>query len=271
MQPRIIVIGYTNKDINITPIKTTTLPGGAAYFTAIAASLLTSSVGLVTRIGTDFDASFLMKRVNPDGIKIIKNKHTAKSIQTYHSATDFTDRDISLEWGVAPDICPGDIPSAWFATAEYVHIGTMPPKQQATFIPYIRNHMPQAIISIDSDKYLLSEKHNISLVSKNFLASDIIFVSRKEYEILEPIVLKHPYAVVKVDADGAKILKYGHEIYSCKANRVIPVDVTGAGDILAGSYIASLSIGKSEEESLQMSVDLATQSIVQEGVMHLFR
>lgn len=269
-QPDFLIIGYTNIDINITPTKQNTMPGGAAYFAAISASLISPSVGLVTRVGSDFDLTFLQSRINPLGIHIIANKPSARTTLTYYSNTDLTLRDITVEWNVAADICPEDIPNQWFKNVKYVHIGTMPPTQQAKFIPFIRSNMPQAMISIDTDSYLLSNQSNIALISDNFVSSDIIFVNRKEYKVLIETINTHPFVIFKADKEGAKIIKKGKEVVHVKTKPVEPVDVTGAGDILAGIFIASLSLGKTEQESLQTSVDLATKSITEEGVMHLF-
>jgi sugar/nucleoside kinase (ribokinase family) len=269
-QPELIVIGYTNIDVNITPSTRTILPGGAAYFVSIAASLATQPVGLVTRIGLDFDTSFLMTRVLRDGIHIITDKKTARSTQTYHSDSDLTQRDISLEWGVAPDICTDDIPATWLSSAKHIHIGTMPPKQQQPFLLYIRKHAPQTTISIDTDIFLLSDSENKKIVEHNFEQADIIFVNRKEYAALIDTVNNHPYAIVKEDKDGAKIIKRGNTVVSISNPSVNPVDVTGAGDILAGIFLGNRTNGVDEKASLQSAVNMATQSITKEGVMHLF-
>ncbi|MCX8008760.1 MAG: carbohydrate kinase family protein [Patescibacteria group bacterium] len=270
MTPSFIVIGYTNIDVNVTPSKTTVLPGGAGYFAALGGSLATSSVGLVTRIGEDFDDTFLRSRLHGEGIHKILNKKTARSIQTYHSDTDLTQRDISLDWGVAPDLCPEDIPVSWFGSAHFVHIGTMPPDQQYAFIPFVRKNMPNAILSIDSDSYLFSNTEMLDLIKRNFNVCDIVFMNRTEYGILKTLAQNHPFVVVKQDKDGAFILHKGTVSCLIKAKAVTPKDVTGAGDILAGVFLGCLSMGFSEEESLQKAVDIATNSITADGIDHLF-
>ncbi len=269
-RPSLLIIGYTNIDINITPTKTTTLPGGAGYFAALAASLITQPIGFVTRIGTDFDPSLLLSRILPDGIHIIPDKPTARSIQRYHSDTDLTQRDISLKWGVAPDLCPEDIPREWTDSIQYIHIGTMHPDQQARFLSWIRSHMPKTTISIDTDHYLFSFPGYLEKIQENFRSADIIFLNRNEYAELRNITDTHPFSIVKQDKDGANILHYGKETYRVQAETVEPVDVTGAGDVLAGVFLASLSKGIPEADALKIAVSFATQSITQEGILHLF-
>jgi len=268
--PELIVVGYTNIDINVTPSKKSIHPGGAAYFVAVASSLVLQPVGLVTRIGTDFDTTFLFQRVLTEGVHIIQDKPTAKSTQIYRSDTDLTDRDITLDWGVAPEVCPDDIPKQWLSHAKYIHIGTMPPKQQAPFLPYLRKHAPQAKISIDSDIFLLSDPQNVKTVTENFGNADIIFVNRREYEVLKDVVDIHPFVIFKKDKDGAVFLKKGTVVTETHAASINPVDVTGAGDILAGTFLAHLTHGDDVQTSLKEATIIATISVTKEGIEHLF-
>lgn len=269
--PKLIFIGYTNIDINITPKGQTTLPGGAAYFAAIAASRITRPIGLVTRIGTDFDPQFLLTRVLPEGIHIIADKPTAKSTQVYHSATDLTDRDISLDWGVAPDIHPLDIPNHWLSFAKILHIATMPPFQQKVFLDYLKIHAPQAKISIDTDIFLLKNPTSKKEVETNFRKADVIFANRREYESLRKIIDQAPEAIIKLDQEGARLLRHGKIIATAHTKRVEPMDSTGAGDIFAGTFLACRLQGETDEKCLGKAVEIATQSVTKYGVAHLFQ
>lgn len=269
-QPKLIFIGYTNIDINISPKGKTTLPGGAAYFAAIAASRVLQPIGLVTRIGNDFDPTFLLTRVLPEGIHVIPDKTTARSVQTYHSDSDLTNRDISLDWGVAPGLNPSDIPPAWLASAQIIHIATMPPLQQKTFLKYLKQHAPQAKISIDTDIFLLNNPASKKKVILNFQMADVVFANRREYESLKEIIDQKPEAIVKLDQDGARLLRHGKESIKVAAKKVEIVDPTGAGDILAGTFLACRLLGKSDKQSLSRATQTATDSATQSGVMHLF-
>lgn len=269
--PKLVVIGFTNIDVNITPSKETILPGGAAFFVAIAASLYLKNVGLVTRVGNDFDPDFLLKRVLKGGVKLIADKPTARSTQTYHSDTDLTQRSITLVGGVAQDLNPGDIPTGWLEHAEYIHIGTMPPAQQASFLKHVLLHrQPRAIISIDTDQFFFDQPTLIPIIENNFKQADLIFTNRVEYQHLKQIVDTHPWAVVKQDKGGAYILQEGKKVAEAAAPRVEAVDVTGAGDIFAGTFLAETIQGNGLQKSLESAVDQASKSVTAEGVMHLF-
>ncbi len=269
--PKLIFIGYTNIDINITPKGQTTLPGGAAYFAAIAASRILQPIGLVTRIGTDFDPKFLLTRVLAEGVHIISDKPTARSTQIYHSITDLTNRDITLDWGVAPDLNPLDIPNHWLKTAEIIHIATMPPLQQKKFLDYVKIHAPQVKISIDTDIFLLKNPSSKKKVEYNFKQANIVFANRKEYESLKITIDQVPEAIIKLDQEGAYLLQYGKIVMSVPAQNVEPIDPTGAGDIFAGTFLACRLQGKTDRQCLEQAVESATYSITKPGVMHLFQ
>ncbi len=269
--PQLVVIGYTNIDINITPLSKTVLPGGGAYFAAIAASRIIKPVGLVTRIGKDYEAEFLLSRVIPDGVKIIPEKLTARSTQIYHSEKDLTDRDIQLEWGVAPDINPQDFPREWLEKAEIVHISTMPPAQQTEFIRFLRKHAPQTKISLDTDHFFFEDKNLFEQIKENFSKVDIAFANRHEYLALKETIDQLPEAIVKFDKDGADYLQHGKKIFHIPTQAVEVKDATGAGDMLAGTYLALIIKSESKEKALKLAVEVATESVKEVGVKHIFK
>ena len=268
--PQLIVIGYTNIDINITPSKKTILPGGAAYFAACAASLYLKPVGLVTRVGNDFDPAFLLMRVLPEGVHVIADKQTAKSIQTYHSETDPTKRDVVLEKGVAQDLCPEDIPAKWLENAEYIHVGTMPPQYQQTFIDFLTSKKLKACISTDTELSFLKNPDLKPGIIDNLKKCDLVFVNRAEYDILKDELKSVKKLVIKYDKDGAVYVENHKEQGRVATQQVNVIDATGAGDIFAGVFLACQVQGKSINESVQEAAKTATTSIEKEGISHLF-
>lgn len=269
--PKLVVIGYTNIDINITPNSQSTLPGGAAYFVACTASRLTSDVGLVTRIGYDFDPAFLLTRVIKEGVHIIPDKETAKSIQTYFSLTDPTDRDVVLKKGVAQDLNPQDIPEGWIENAEIVHVATMPPEYQKLFIEYVKEHKGEnTLLSTDTELSFVKNPRMKKQIIKNMQYPDLVFVNRLEYELLKHEMKHIEHVIVKLDKDGAVYFHNGKEECRVTTRNTDAVDSTGAGDVLAGTFLAARVNGDTIETALQKAADTATQSIEKEGIMHLF-
>lgn len=268
--PELVIIGYTNIDINISPNNKTILPGGAAYFVACAASLETKNVGLVTRIGFDFDPKFLLTRVAEEGVKIINDKETAKSIQTYHS-DDPTDRDVELKKGVAQDLNPRDIPNDWIENAKIIHVATMPPEYQGIFLKYVKNHKKDdTILSTDTELSFVKNSALKPQIIENLKMADLLFVNRLEYELLKTDVSNIKEIIVKKDKDGAVYILNSKIDSKVKTKTVNAVDSTGAGDVFAGTYLACRINGKSVDDSLEQAANIATKSIVKEGVSHLF-
>lgn len=269
--PKLVIIGYTNIDINITPKSQSTLPGGAAYFVACAASLLTSQVGLVTRVGYDFDPEFLLSRVVKDGVHIIPDKETAKSIQTYFSLNDPTDRDVVLKKGVAQDLNPNDIPEGWIENAEIIHVATMPPEYQKVFIEYVKDQKGEhTLLSTDTELSFVKNPRMRKQIVKNMQYPDMVFVNRLEYELLKEELKHVEHVIVKLDKDGAVYLHQGKEECRVTTKNTEAVDSTGAGDVFAGTFLAARVNGDTIETALQKAADTATHSIEREGIMHLF-
>lgn len=268
--PKIIFIGFTNIDINITPSSKKIDMGGGGYFGAIVASLFLPDVGLVTRIGHDYDPTFLLTRVLPEGVHQISSKPNGRSTQIYHSETNRADRDIEVEWGVNPDLQPSDIPQSWLASATHVHISTMPPLQQKLFIEYLRKKSPHASISLDTDSFFFSEKQNVSDILENFACVDLGFMNRIEYAELKSVGARIPELLVKLDEEDVEYHEYGEKKLKLSTEKVSAVDTTEAGDIFAGAFLAQRVEGKSVEKSLELATKTATISVTQNGVKHLF-
>lgn len=267
--PELIIVGYTNIDVNITPTRTTIQPGGAAYFVSLAASLFNKNVGLVTRVGNDFDCDFLLSRVNHDGIKFIANKNTSQSIQYYQSDTDHTQREIVLKKGVAEDLVSTDIPENWLINSKIIHIATMPPLAQREFLTYIKNKNYKGLISCDTDYSFLKQLDLRKVIIHNFNLCDIVFMNNNEYKLLFDQTFK--LSVVKKDKDGALILSDNKIIAQCKTSKVKAIDSTGAGDIFAGVFLANLVQSKTYHYCLKRACKIATQSVEKDGIDHLFK
>jgi sugar/nucleoside kinase (ribokinase family) len=212
---------------------------------------------------------------------VVPEGKTALSVQTYHNRDDLTDRSIDLQPGVNPGICVGDIPESWIAQAHIVLVSTMMPQQQRAVVEAlvakkrsetvtigaVSFQLP--IIAIDSDLCWLKEEASAREVRAMMRHADIAFMNRTEGEILRDITAEIPMVVLKRDAEGAELLVHGARHAFVPAPAVSVVDVTGAGDVVAGTFLASLVSGKGAEEALSAAVHAASQSITKEGIEHM--
>ncbi len=270
MKPKLVIVGYLNIDENNTPAGRTVLPGGAVYFASLAASLFIQPVGLVSRIGDDFDTTFLFNHVLSNAVTVDKDKKTTRSIQTYYSLKDLSKRDLEVIPGAAQDLHPEDIPAEWITKGSFFHVGTMLPDHQQTFVAYLAKKEKRPYISIDTDiSFLHGDKYR-SIIESNFMACDLVFMNRKEYESLSYLIPRLKEVVVKLDKDGALYIRKGKIEEKVLAQQVDAVEVTGAGDVFAGVFMANKARGKSIKACLEMACDEATKSVVKNGIEHLF-
>lgn len=270
MYPELAVIGFTNIDVNTTPSTKMILQGGAGYFAAIAASRIIPNVGLVARVGNDFDPTFLLSRVTSDGVHIDQKEQSGRSYQIYSSDFDKSKRTITIELGANKNLSPSDIPAGWLPNLKIVHIATMPPDQQSEFIHYLRKRAGRVFLSFDTDIFLLNDQHTKRAVEDSLQNIDLAFVNRAEYAALKPVIDQRDHTVVKLDKDGAMYLTKGKIEKVAHGTPVVAVDATGAGDIFAGTFLACRLIGHTLTQSLKKAVEVATLSVTRVGVDHLF-
>ena len=251
---------YTNTDI-------ITYCGGAGYYTSVASSLFSKKVGLVSRIGADFDIKKLKNLgIDLEGVKMI-NDGLSTQFKLKYNKENFELRDFKCDLNVGEGIKSKDIPEEYFFT-KYFHIATAPPRQQINWINHIRRKKSNAIISIDTiDNYIKTCKR--SVINALSLA-DIIFVNRKEFESLTELK-NHKNIIIKKGPEGADYLTNGKVLYSVKPPHATLIDPTGAGDILAGVYLSVINVTNDYKKSLEIAVKIASESIEQYGVDFLLK
>jgi len=262
----IIVIGHVGFENILNGPKPVTYCGGAGYYTSLAASLFSKNVGLVSRIGSDFDISKLKKLgINLQGVKLIEGG-LSPQFRLRYNPLNYEQRDFECDWNVAADITPLDIPREYFS-AKYFHIATAPPKQQLEWIKYIRKHS-DAKISIDTLEQFIEwwKEDVIDALS----AVDMVFINRRESELIGKLK-SHKTMVIKKGPDGADYSVNGKIIYSTPAPKSVMKDPTGSGDIVAGVFLALMAQTNDYEKSLKEAVKTASKSIQDYGVDFLIK
>ena len=262
----VVIIGNIAFDVNTYKLdndKTIINNGGAAYYSAIPASLYTK-VGIVSRVGHDFDIETLMKNYNLylSGLKVLNDDKTTKFYHIYTTKdgkTRFFREDVVAQTITKKE----DIPKEYLS-ARYIHIAANFPSLQKQFIECIRKKS-NAIISIDTHEAYINKESK--LIKKNFDMADIAFID-EQYKFLYNCNAK-----IKIIKKGKKGCEYISKDKRFKVDTEKKVryvkDKTGAGDVLTGVFLANLSLGFSEEYSLREGVKLATKSIMNYGVDHL--
>lgn len=268
MQEKInaVIIGNSAYDINTflnrdgLKEKTITNKGGACLYSLIPASLF-NKVGVVTRIGNDFDKElFKNNNIDTSGLKIIDGKSNC-FIHTYLSK-DGQQRTFVEEVNNECMIKVEDIPNEYLK-ADYIHVCTNFPSIQLELIKYLKNNS-SAKISIDTHEAYLDDPK----VLEAFNLSDIAFID-KEFKILHNCNSK--IKIFKLGKEGCRFVSSEKEFVSKAPLCDFVVDKTGAGDVVTGVFLAQKSLGKSDEEALDLAVEVATKSIKDYGVEHLLK
>jgi len=264
----VVIVGNIAYDINTFPNrengkdKIVINNGGAGYYSLIPASLYTK-IGIVSRIGNDFDINNIKKKnIDLSGLKIINDYPTTKFHHTYLSL-DGQIRTFNPEIYEECMIKLEDFPKEYFK-AKYIHVATNFPSVQKEFIKLIRQNS-DAIISIDThEAYLETEEQ---LIKENFDAVDIAFIDKEFTSLLN---CKAPIKIIKKGKEGCQF-KSNDLIFDSKTIETTVIDKTGAGDVVTGVFLANMALTDNPKYSLDEAVKIATESIKDYGVDFLYK
>lgn len=257
--PRMILIGHVGYDDVETERTKITLKGGAAYYSAVGASLYARGVGLVTRVGFDYPLSNLEKlKINTKGVTLIKERPSDRFACKYHTKHAY-EREIIATLNVGGDINFADIPKNYLK-AKFIHLSTMPPSQQLEIISSIRKKS-KALTSVDTGSEFI-RRHPL-LLKRIFQMVDFVFIDELELKALGSFPYKN--LIVKLGEKGC-LAKIGERQYKIPAPPVPMVDKTGAGDLLNGVFLGSYSEGNNIAKALYEAVKIASQKVTTYGL-----
>ena len=256
-----VIIGHVGFATDVTERKTVTDIGGSGFAAAFAASALVDCVGLVAQVGEDFNLDvFQLLPMNIEGIVVLSGASAKFSIDQSRNGSVLFSSDL----GVAADPCFHLFPAS-YSQARHVHLGTAPPSQQLAWLEFLRDQGNRAQISVDMfEPFVETEPDTCRTICDR---ADRIFLNEIEYRALYsrqphpsvPIILKH-------GAAGAELLS-GDARHAVPAPSVEEKDSVGAGEILAGAFLALSVQGLTDQQSLSYAVAIASQSVTEFGVV----
>lgn len=258
----VAIVGDIAWNNNITPTGQKESPGGGVYLASVGASHYSDKVGAVARIGNDFDISLLQRRgVDCQGIKIIPDGKTCRFVATQYA--DNT-RDIAVDRGVA-EIVETDIFPERYLSAQCIHLATQLPEHALIWLDFFVDHNN---ISVDSFEPFVADFPE--LTREMFRRAHMIFANEAEWSVMQQYgeEFKDKPVIIKRGKDGA-VYKHGDQTITVPAPQVNAVEVSGAGDILAGAFLAKRAQGVSIEEALVHAVNVASLSVTEFGVEHI--
>jgi sugar/nucleoside kinase (ribokinase family) len=267
--PDLVLIGHVGWATNRTASGTKASLGGSGYAAAFAAAVVVGDralVGLVAQVGQDLDLQGLRHLgLNLDGLAVLPGASAKFYI------TDNTDgtRSFRSELGVAATPRFDTFPNSYFHAA-HAHLGTMPPGQQLAWLGFLRDNGFQAPISADAFEYFVTTEPNASREVCDL--ADLIFINEAEYKgLYHENEIPKPPMVLKHGPRGADFTSDGMKHFASAIPAVDMVDGTGAGEILAGVYLALRTCGLPEDQALRQAARAATRSVTEFGVdgLHL--
>lgn len=262
----LVVYGDFTIDEIITQGRTRANRGGSGYYSAVGASLFSKNVGVVGVVGYDYDIDALTRLgIDHEGIRMAPANKTTKFICRY--SENMRDREIIEERDASALAIPRDMPERYLNQAQHFHVATMPPHQQEEMIKYIRSKRTDAKISVDTINFFITER--LKEVIRVLELADTVFLDQEEYALVAGKFEPKGNLIIKC---GARGVRYTLDNTSGKiaAPRIAHVvDKTGAGDMLAGAFMAQVANKIDAKTALRNAVRCASESITNYGVEHV--
>lgn len=249
IHPDLLIMGHAGYGVTDSgDIEKENLPGGPAYYTGVAASALFDRTAVITSIKKDHDE--LYKALNNlsvfiDGIKL----------------TDSID-----------GLSAADIPSEYHH-AKYLHISKAPPDKQLQWLKDVKNGSSfKGHVSIEIREDFSNDHRDI--LAEILQHCDFIFTGKNGFKFMEEMddVEIEDKVIVVIKSDGSTELWIDGELQlDAKGFDGEPVDFTGYNGVLAGAFLAALSMGQVEETAYDVAVRIASKSLEDKGIEHLLK
>ena len=262
----LVVYGDFTIDEIITSGKTRANNGGSGYYSAVGASLFSKNVGVVGVVGNDYDLDALERLgIDREGIRMAPANKTTRFICRY--SENLRDREIIEKRDASALAAPQDMPDRYLDQAQYFHVATMPPHQQEEMIRRIRSRNADAIISVDTIDFFIKDK--LAEVTRVLELADTVFLDEEEYALVAGKFVPKGDLIIKCGPLGVRYTLGGIS-GSIAAPRIAQVvDKTGAGEMLAGAFMAQVADKANPEIALKNAVRCASESITDYGVEHV--
>ena len=247
----LLIVGTVAFDKIETPFgKTDKILGGAATYTAIAASYFTDNLNIISVIGNDFPDKYLKTiqdhKINIDGIKIIKTGKTFLWEGKYH--TDMNTRDtLATELNVLADFNPV-IPNH-YQNCEFLMLGNLEPNIQRKVLKQL-NKRPKLVV-LDTMNFWMDISwdalmETVSMVDLLTINDEEARQMSGEYSLVKAahkiLTIGPKYLIIKKGEHGALFFDKDENCFFAPALPIEEVfDPTGAGDTFAGGFIGYLS------------------------------
>lgn len=258
---RLLFIGNTSFDhIRSYSGQKFIVPGGSAYNSAIAASIFSQNIGVLSCVGLDYPISKYANRgILTNYLSITKEDTNRFRIDEKSDIMEL----INSKYLTLPEV-PNQ-----FSTIDHIHISC---RKGVTPLKYL-NEMRFDTCSVD---FMISSIHLFKNTLKPILShATYVICNEAEFSYLRKTLGSEFYndfskaTFLVTDAKGVLIINsvYQNRMETKQILKAQIVSVTGAGDTFIGSFLANHS--KKFETRLATSLASATLSLTGRGVDHL--
>lgn len=275
---QVCVIGHVTRDIIVVKGRApTTMPGGTAYYTAIALARLGVATTVITRVAAQDDDA-LLGGLRSTGVHVFCHSSVATTAYENVYPTDTLDIREQKVAAVAEPFSAGDVADI---RADVVHVGTCTSKDLA---PGLLSELarPDRILSVDVQGMLRNvagrHVHLEDWPDKrtDFADIDILKADYEEARVLTGIEAPEHAAqrlaefgpkevIVTLGSQGSVVMDRSG---ICRIPPFPPskaVDATGCGDTFMAGYIARRLAGDNTETAARFAAALATLKLEDSG------
>lgn len=255
-----VIIGDVGYDIRPKECGAQKFFGGSGYHAVIGSIAAGKKYPtFIASVGNDFDLSEFSKLgICTDYIVQVEHEMTTRFNIYYDNGI----RNIIFEMGASRHDCIDCIDDR-VLSSDLVHLTATRPEKQMKYIEKLKQEGFSGRISADVFDQFCRECP--SQVLEVLEECDIIFMSTNEKELLgvvpEQYCLRGKMFILKKASDGAECYYQNQQFCAYSPAEGAVIDMTGAGDIMAGSFLSLLDAGESIQQALDLSVDLATKSV----------
>lgn len=244
--PEILIVGHVSMD-RIKNVHGEKLqPGGAALYAAMGARTICRDVSILSAIGEDYKFHEVLSFFNSSMIKRVRGKSTSFFI-VYDKDWNATYKEVFI--GPGSRITTRDLMRALKYNVKAVHIAPMNPPKVEKMVKEVKNKYKNVLISLNSSIHYLNKVKNKQAILNAASLSDFFILNEKELHALTGMeVTSEALKFIKSKVVVLTLGEIGTLIKSESGIEFVPamaaitknvVDVTGAGDTWAGSFLAS--------------------------------
>jgi sugar/nucleoside kinase (ribokinase family) len=258
------VLGNISRDHAIYPDgRRSELLGGAALHVARAAHQAGMACALVSVIGADLDWIRSDPRLAGLDLSHVATREEPSCVFTLTYTAAGTLASIDCSFGAARSLTSHCL-TAIGDHGQY-HVCCRRPLDVAAVL----GQLTRDGLAFSADFHLASAGEMIPAALPFLPHASAVFVNTAEYTTLAALIDPDCLAAVVI-SDGpreATLMRHGQVTVTIKPPGAALVEVTGAGDTLAGTFLAAHAAGLSDDAALRSAVTAATGAIQTSGLI----